>query len=71
MLDGPVDCDAFRVYVHKVLGPILRRGDLVILDRLPTHRVAGIGDSLDRFQLTECVNFFKAAGYQRSNLKTF
>jgi hypothetical protein len=35
VLDGPMDGDAFRVYVREVLAPTLKRGDVVVLDSLP------------------------------------
>ncbi len=46
VLDGPMDGQAFRVYVRQVLAPTLRRGDVVVLDNLPAHRVAGIRDAI-------------------------
>ena len=42
VLDGPMDGEAFRVYVREVLAPTLRRGDVVVLDNLPSHKVAGV-----------------------------
>lgn len=42
VLDGPMNGDAFQVYIEKVLGPTLRPGDIVVLDNLPAHKVAGI-----------------------------
>lgn len=42
LLDGPMDGDAFRTYVQHVLAPTLKRGDVVVLDNLPAHKVAGI-----------------------------
>ncbi|MFQ3594961.1 MAG: transposase, partial [Sphingomonadaceae bacterium] len=46
VLDGPMEGDAFRVYVRDVLAPTLRRGDVVVLDNLPAHRVAGIREAV-------------------------
>ena len=40
-LDGPLDDDASRVYVRNVLAPTLKRGDIVVPDNSPAHRVAG------------------------------
>ncbi len=45
VLDGPTDGDAFRLYVRQVLAPTLKRGDVVVLDNLPAHRVAGIREA--------------------------
>lgn len=46
VLDGPMNGEAFRVYVEKVLAPTLRRGDVVVLDNLPAHKVAGIREAV-------------------------
>ena len=46
VLDGPMDGDAFRVYVREVLAPTLGRGDVVVLDNLPAHKVAGIREAI-------------------------
>jgi transposase len=43
---GAMDGDAFRIYVRDVLGPTLRRGDVVVLDNLPAHKVAGIREAI-------------------------
>ena len=32
ILDGPVNAEAFKTYVEKVLAPTLKPGDLVIMD---------------------------------------
>lgn len=37
-----MDGDAFRAYVHHVLAPILKRGDVMVLDNLPAHKVVGV-----------------------------
>jgi transposase len=42
VLDGPVNGDAFIAYVEQVLAPALTPGDVVIMDNLPAHKVAGI-----------------------------
>jgi transposase len=42
MLPGNMTGDAFEVYVQRVLAPTLKRDDIVVMDRLPAHRVAGI-----------------------------
>lgn len=38
VLDGPMNRDAFLVYVGKVLGPTLTEGDIVVMDNLPAHK---------------------------------
>ena len=34
--------EAFRAYVAQVLAPELQPGDVVVMDNLPAHKVAGI-----------------------------
>lgn len=38
VLSGPINRDAFEAYVEKVLAPELRRGDIVIMDNLSSHK---------------------------------
>ncbi len=38
VLDGPINRDAFEAYVDKVLVPDLKRGDVVIMDNLSSHK---------------------------------
>ena len=38
VLDGPINGEAFRTYVEKVLVPTLKPGDIVVLDNLGSHK---------------------------------
>jgi transposase len=38
LLDGPINAEAFKTYVEKVLTPTLRQDDLAILDNLGSHK---------------------------------
>ncbi len=38
VLDGPINGDLFEAYVGQVLVPDLRRGDVVIMDNLSSHK---------------------------------
>ena len=38
VLDGPINRDAFEVYVEKVLVPELSSGDVVVMDNLSSHK---------------------------------
>jgi transposase len=38
VLDGPINRNAFEAYVEKVLVPELRRGDIVVMDNLSSHK---------------------------------
>lgn len=42
ILDGPMNGDAFLVYLETILVPALRPGDIVIMDNLPAHKVEGV-----------------------------
>lgn len=46
VLNGPMDGEAFRVYVRDVLAPSLKPGDVVVLDNLPSHKVAGVQEAI-------------------------
>jgi transposase len=45
-VEGAVDAEVFRVYVEQVLGPTLAPGDIVVMDNLAVHKVAGIEEAL-------------------------
>ncbi len=38
VLDGPINGDAFLAYVEQVLVPTLKRGDIVVMDNLGSHK---------------------------------
>ncbi len=38
ILDGPIDAEAFKTYVEKVLALTLRPGDPMIMDNLSSHK---------------------------------
>ena len=42
VLDGAIDGASFVAWVEQCLVPELRRGDLVIMDNLGSHKVAGV-----------------------------
>lgn len=44
LLEGALDGESFYVYVAEVLAPVLKPGDILLLDNLPTHKTAGIAD---------------------------
>ncbi|MBB4861065.1 transposase [Novosphingobium chloroacetimidivorans] len=46
VLDRAMDGDAFRMYVQDVLAPTLKPGDVVVLDNLPAHKVAGMREAI-------------------------
>ena len=44
--DGPMDGEMFLAYVRQFLCPTLRRSDIVILDNLGSHKVAGVKEAI-------------------------
>jgi transposase len=46
VLDGPMNGEVFRAYVEQVLVPELQAGDVVVLDNLAAHKVAGIKEAV-------------------------
>jgi len=38
VLDGPMNKEAFLTYLEEVLGPILKPGDILIMDNLSSHK---------------------------------
>jgi len=40
VFDGPIDGGSFRAYVEQCVVPILRQDDIVMMDNLPSHKVA-------------------------------
>jgi transposase len=46
-LEGALDGAAFRLYVTAVLAPVLQPGDILLLDNLRAHKVAGIVELLE------------------------
>jgi transposase len=47
VFDGPIDGASFRAYVEQCLVPMLRPGDIVVMDNLASHKVAGIREAIE------------------------
>jgi transposase len=47
VLDGAMNGDVFRAYIEQSLVPTLKRKDIVIMDNLATHKVAGIREAIE------------------------
>jgi len=47
VLDGPMNGEAFRAYIKQVLVPELGKGDVVIMDNLPAHKVTGVRQAIE------------------------
>ena len=42
-----MDGECFRAYIEQFVVPTLRQGDIVIMDNLPSHKVAGIRQAIE------------------------
>jgi len=47
VLDGAMDGTAFLAYIRQVLVPTLSPGDIIIMDNLPAHKVAGVREAIE------------------------
>jgi len=47
VLDGPMNGEAFLVYVEKLLAPSLAKGDIVVIDNLSAHKVEGVRAAIE------------------------
>ena len=48
VFDGPMNGACFLAYVEHFLAPALRKGDLVVMDNLPAHKIAGVREAIER-----------------------
>jgi transposase len=48
LLDDAMDGDAFRDWCQQMLAPLPRSGNIVIMDNLPAHKVAGIHQIIEQ-----------------------
>ena len=46
-IEAATDGDVFLAYLDQVLCPQLRRGDVVVMDNLAAHKVAGVQDRVE------------------------
>ena len=47
VIDGAMDGRSFLAYVEQVLVPTLRRRDIVFMDNVRTHKVAGVREAIE------------------------
>ncbi len=48
VLEGAMNGDTFRAYVEQILAPTLKRSDIVFMDNVAVHKVAGVQDAITR-----------------------
>jgi transposase len=42
VFDGPINGECFRAYVEQQLAPVLKPGDIVVMDNLGSHKSAAV-----------------------------
>jgi transposase len=47
LLDGPMDGECFLAWIEQMLAPLLKPGDIVVMDNLPAHKVAGVRQAIE------------------------
>lgn len=45
--DGPINGALFLKYVKEFLCPLLKKGDIVVMDNLSSHKVAGVREAIE------------------------
>jgi transposase len=46
-IDGAINGELFLAYVEQVLVPTLKQGDIVIMDNLRAHKIAGVREAIE------------------------
>lgn len=47
LIKGAANGEVFLAYVEQCLVPTLKRGDIVVMDNVPTHKVEGIQEAIE------------------------
>lgn len=47
VFDGPINGEVFLSWVRTCLAPILKPGDIVVMDNLSSHKVAGVREAIE------------------------
>ena len=53
VFDGPINGETFLAYVEQALAPTLSPGDIVIMDNLGSHKVAGVREAIEAAGATQ------------------
>jgi transposase len=52
VFDGAINGELFLAYVQQILVPTLKQGDIVIMDNLRAHKVAGVREAIEAAGVT-------------------
>lgn len=48
LLDGPMNGECFCAWVEQMLAPLLEPSDIVVMDNLSAHKVAGVRQAIEK-----------------------
>ena len=48
VFDGPMNGASFLTYINYFLAPVLRQGDIVVMDNLASHKVKGVKEAIEQ-----------------------
>ena len=54
VFDGPINGARFLAYVEQVLMPVLAPDEIVVMDNLGSHKVAGVREAIEATGATQC-----------------
>jgi hypothetical protein len=66
VLEGAMNGPMFLAYVKQCLVPTLKRGEIVFMDNLPVHRVAGVAEAIEGAGATWSTSSIRATAACRS-----
>ena len=46
-VDGPINGPLFLAWIKQQLAPVLKSGDIVVMDNLSSHKVAGVREAIE------------------------
>jgi transposase len=47
VIDGAINGELFLAWVQQFLAPMLRKGDIVVMDNLSSHKVSGVCEAIE------------------------
>jgi transposase len=54
VFDGPMNGERFRAWVEQFLAPTLQEGDIIVMDNLSSHKVAGVKAAIEKVGASLC-----------------
>ena len=55
VVDGTINGELFLAHVEQELVPTLRKGDIVVMDNLSSHKVAGVKKAIESVGRRCCI----------------